>query len=129
MPQRVGNATHGSSDSGGAARLSSGCSGAAPAPRTSVASVSVTTATPGIGYSTTSTTTVSTTGVLGSFFPLTFFQAFSAPPLSLALAIRLHGVALATVRFSGLFRADLEDLRAEGALLTFLFVLLVASSV
>jgi hypothetical protein len=50
--------------------------------------------------------------VLGGFLALTFFRAFFAPPLSLALAGRLRGVALAAIRFAGLFRADLEGLRA-----------------
>jgi hypothetical protein len=50
--------------------------------------------------------------MLGVFLALTFFRAFFAPPLSLALATRLRGVALATDRFAGLFGADLEGLRA-----------------
>ena len=62
-----------SSGSGGAERLRSGSSGPASASRTSVASISV---------------TVSTTGVLGGFPALTFFRAFFAPPLRLALAGR-----------------------------------------
>ena len=70
------------------------------------------TVTPATGSSITSTTTVSTTGVLGGFTALTFFRAFLAPRLSLALAKRLLGVALDTVRFAGLLRADLEGLRA-----------------
>jgi hypothetical protein len=104
--------SYGSSDSGGAERLSSGCSGAAPASRTSVASNSVTTVTPGTGSSITSTTTVSTAGVLGGFTALTLLRAFFAPRLSLALAERSRGVALAAVRFAVPFPADLEGLRA-----------------
>jgi hypothetical protein len=50
--------------------------------------------------------------VLGGFITRTFFRAFFAPRLSLALAERLRGVALATVRFAGLFRAALEGLPA-----------------
>jgi hypothetical protein len=69
------------------------------------------TVTPGTGSSITSTTTVSTTGVVSGFITRTFFRGFFAPRLSLA-AERLRGVALATVRFAGLFRADLEGLRA-----------------
>jgi hypothetical protein len=96
-----------SSDSGRAERFSPGSSGAAPAARTSVPSISVTT-----GSSTPSTTTVSTTGVLGGFTALTLFRAFFAPGLSLALAGRFLGTALAILRFAGLFRADLGGLRA-----------------
>jgi hypothetical protein len=51
-------------------------------------------------------------GVIGGFTTFTLFRAFFAPRLSLALAGRLRGVALATMRFAGLFDADLEDLRA-----------------
>jgi hypothetical protein len=72
----------------------------------------VTTVTPGTGSSITSTTTVSTAGVLGGFTALTLFRAFFAPRLSLALAKRFLGAALATMRFAGLPRADLEGLRA-----------------
>jgi hypothetical protein len=102
---------YGSSDSGGAERLSSVSSGPAPASRTSAASISVTTATPGIGPSITSTTAVSTVGVLGGFTTFTLFRAFFATGLRFALAIPLRGVALATVRFAVLFRADFEGLR------------------
>jgi hypothetical protein len=52
--------------------------------------------------------TVSTAAVLGGFTALTLFRAFFAPRLSL----RFLGIALATVRFAGLPRADLEGLRA-----------------
>ena len=95
-----------SSGSGGAERLRSGSSGPASASRTSVASISV---------------TVSTTGVLGGLPALTFFRAFFAPPLRLALAGRLRGVALATVRFTGRFREDLEGLRALPRAIDFAF--------
>jgi hypothetical protein len=105
MPQRVGNATYGSSDSGGAARLSSGSSGPAPASRTSVASISVTTATPGTGSSITSTTTVSNRGGAWRLHRPHSLPGLLCPRLSLALAKRLLGVALATVRFAGLPRA------------------------
>jgi hypothetical protein len=50
--------------------------------------------------------------VLGGFIALTLFRAFFAPRLSLALAERFLGIALATVRFAGLARAGLEGLRA-----------------
>ena len=50
--------------------------------------------------------------MLGGFTALTLFRAFFAPRLSLALAKRFLGAALATVRFAGLPRADLEGLRA-----------------
>ncbi len=122
---------YGSSDSRGA-EPPSGSSGSAPASRASVASISVTTATPGIGSSTTSTTSVSTVGALARFTALTFFRVFFAPPLGLALAVRLRGVAFATVRFTGLFRADLEGFRALRRTIDlelFVSVLLVASSV
>jgi hypothetical protein len=49
--------------------------------------------------------------VLGGFITRTFFRAFFAPRLSLALAKRLLGVALATVRFAGRLRADVDGLR------------------
>jgi hypothetical protein len=57
-------------------------------------------------------TAVSTARVLGGFLAFTFFRAFFATSLSLALAKRFLGVALATVRFTALLRADLEGLRA-----------------
>jgi hypothetical protein len=41
----------------------------------------------------------------------------------------LRSVALGTVRFAGLFRADLEGCALYGALSIFLFAQLVASSV
>jgi hypothetical protein len=105
--------SYGSSDSGGAEPLSSGSSGPAPASRTSVASISVMTATPGIGSSITSTTTVSTTGVLGGdFTALALFRAFVAPRLRLALPGLFLRVAFTAVRFAILFRARLEGLRA-----------------
>ena len=50
--------------------------------------------------------------VLGGFITRTFFRAFFAPRLSLALAKRFLGIALATVRFADLPCADLEGLRA-----------------
>ena len=65
--------------------------------------------------------TVSTTGVVGGFTALTFFRAFFAPPLSFALAERLLAVALVTIRFAGLFRADLEGLRALRRAIDFAF--------
>jgi hypothetical protein len=91
--------SYGSFDSGGAEGLSSGSSG--PTLRsgaTSVASISV--------------TTVSTAGVISGFTALTLFRAFFALDLSLALARRFLGAALAILRFAGLFRADLGGLRA-----------------
>jgi hypothetical protein len=112
---------YGSSDTGGAERLSSVSSGPAPASRTSAASISVTTATPGIGSSITSTTAVSTVGVFGDLTALTLFRTFFAPPLSLALGKPFLGAALATVRFAGLFRADLEGLRALRRVIDFAF--------
>jgi hypothetical protein len=58
--------------------------------------------------------------MLGLLMAFTLFCAF-APPLSLALAGRLRGVALATVLFTGLFRACLEALRALGRVIGFPF--------
>ncbi len=66
-------------------------------------------------------TTVSTAGVLGGFTALTLFRAFLAPRLSLALAGRLLGAALATFRFAGPFRADFEGLRALRRAIDFAF--------
>jgi hypothetical protein len=106
--------SYGSSDSGGAERLSSGCSGLAS--RISVASNSVTTVTPATGSSITSTTTVSTTGVLGGFIALTFLRDFFAPRLSLALAKLFFGIAFPTTRFAGLRACELY-----GPLSIFLF--------
>ena len=60
-------------------------------------------------------------GVLGGFTALTLFRAFFAPRLSLALAKRFLGMALATVRFAGLPRADLEGLRALRRVIDFPF--------
>jgi hypothetical protein len=118
---RLVTRSYDSSDSGGVERVSSSSSGSAPASRTSVASNSVTTATPGTGSSTTSTTTVSTVGALGRFLALTFFRAFVAPRLSLAFAKALRGAGLAILRFAGLFRADLDGLRALGRAADFPF--------
>jgi len=72
------------------------------------------TVTPGTGSSITSTTTVWTAGVLGSFLDLTFFRAtFFAPArLGSGFAKRFFGVGLATVRFAAFPRADLDALRA-----------------
>ena len=66
---------------------------------------------------------------MNSFTALTIFRAFFAPRLSLALAKRFLGIALATVRFAGLPRADWKACELYGALSIFLFALLVASSV
>ena len=71
----------------------------------------MTTVTPGTGSSITSTT-VSIAAVLGGFIALTFYRAFFAPRLSLALAECFLGIALATVRFAGPFRVDLDGFRA-----------------
>jgi hypothetical protein len=79
------------------------------------------TATPGIGSSTTSTKKVSTAGVLDGFLARTFFRAFFAPRFRLALARCFLGVARTTVRFAGLFRADLEGLRALRRAIDFRF--------
>jgi hypothetical protein len=49
--------------------------------------------------------------VIGGFTTFTLFRTFFAPRLTLALAKRFLGIALATDRFAGLFRADLEGLR------------------
>jgi hypothetical protein len=48
--------------------------------------------------------------VVGGFITRTFFRAFFAPGLSLALAERFLGIALATVRLADLLRADLKGL-------------------
>ncbi len=96
----------GCSDSGGAERPSSGSSGAPLTSRTSVASISV---------------PVSTARVIGGFAIFTLSRAFFAPGLSFALAGRLRGIALATIRFTGLFRTDLEGLRALRRAIDFLF--------
>jgi hypothetical protein len=49
--------------------------------------------------------------VLGGSATFTLFRAFFAPGLSLALAERFLGTALAILRFAALPRADLEGLR------------------
>jgi len=49
--------------------------------------------------------------MIGGSATFTLFRAFFAPGLSLALAKRLLGVALAILRFAGLPRADLGGLR------------------
>jgi hypothetical protein len=69
---------------------------AAPASRTSVASISV---------------KGSTAEVTGGFSAFTFFRAFFAPRLSLASAGRFLGAVLAIFRFAVLTRADLGGLR------------------
>jgi hypothetical protein len=65
--------------------------------------------------------TVSTAGVLGGFIALTLFRAFFAAGLPFALAKRFLGATLATMRFAGLARADLEGLRALRRVIDFPF--------
>jgi hypothetical protein len=63
-------------------------------------------------------------GVIGGFTAFPLFRAF-LPRFSLGLARCFLGVARATVRFAGPFRADLEGLRALRRAIAFAFVLLV----
>jgi len=51
-------------------------------------------------------------GEIGGFTTFVLFRDSFVPGLSLALAKLFLGLALATVRFAGLPRAGLEDLRA-----------------
>jgi hypothetical protein len=60
-------------------------------------------------------------GEIGGFTTFVLFRAFFGPRFTLALASCFLGVARATVRFAGLFRADLEGLRALWRVIDFAF--------
>jgi hypothetical protein len=65
--------------------------------------------------------TGSIAGVIGGFTTFTLFRAFFAPRFTLALARCFLGAARVTVRFAGLFRADLEGFRTLRRVIDFAF--------
>ena len=60
-------------------------------------------------------------GEIGGFTTFVLFRDFFAAGFSFALAKLFLGLAFATIRFTGLFRADLEDLRALRRVTDFAF--------